>query len=70
MPFLGPIVYPTKRNKDDVKQTIYIGNILGSCQEKQNGKKEKNETKNPHLLKNSSKESHKRKQRGEIYELF
>ena len=51
MPFLGPIVYPTKRNKDDVKQTIYIGNILGSCQEKQNGKKEKNETKNPHLLK-------------------
>jgi len=39
MPFLEPIVYPTKRDKDDVEQTIYIRNVLGSWQEKQNGKK-------------------------------
>lgn len=31
VPFLEPIVYPPKRNKDYIEQTIYISNILGSC---------------------------------------
>lgn len=39
MPFLEPVVYPTQRNKDDIEHTIYIGNVLGSWQEKQSAKK-------------------------------
>jgi len=42
MPFLEPVVYPTKRDKDDKEQTIYIGNVLGSWQEKQKWQKNKN----------------------------
>lgn len=34
MPFLEPIVYPTKRNKGNIKETIYIWNILRSWSEK------------------------------------
>jgi hypothetical protein len=30
MPFLEPIVYPPERNKDYIKQAIYVANSLGS----------------------------------------
>lgn len=31
MPFLEPIVYPPKRNKYDIEQTVYIWNVLRPC---------------------------------------
>lgn len=31
MPFFEPIVYPSQRYKYDIEQTVYITNILWSC---------------------------------------
>lgn len=28
VPFLVPIVYPTKRNERDIEEAIHVGNIL------------------------------------------
>jgi len=39
MPFLELIVNPTKRNKENVEQTIHIGNVLGSWTFKESKKR-------------------------------